>query len=444
MRKTSRRSFIKKSALAGAALTFGSSAIVSNAASYRQIIGANDRINAGVAGLRSRGQALLGALQNVKDVEIASLCDVDSNVLKERHQQIKAKFSRVNAVKDFRKMIESKDVDVVAISSPDHTHTPFAIYAMQAGKHVYVEKPMSHNPYEGDLLVNAQKKYGSVVQVGNQQRSAPSSQQAVRDIRAGLIGDVYHAFCWYSSNRGPIGRGKNVPVPEWLDWDLWQGPAPRKPYADNIVHYNWHWFKHWGTGEVNNNGLHELDVCRWGLGVDYPSRVVSSGGRFAYNDDWEFFDSQDVTYFFANGRTIQWKGYSCNNVSLFDRGRGTIFYGTKGSIMVDRNSYQLYDLNRKMLNEVKEEQPSGTVDIVGDGPLVIYHMKNFIDAIRTQSSLNSPVGDINKSNQLCHYGNIAQFEGGVLNVDPQTGRCSEDIEKKYWKREYAPGWEPRV
>lgn len=444
MKLTTRRAFVKKAAIAAAAFSVGSSSVAASAASYRRIMGSNERVNAGVVGLRSRGLALLGALQNVKEVEVSFLCDVDAKVLKERLAQMTPKFPRLQTVKDYRRMIESNDIDVVVISSPDHTHTPFAIYAMQAGKHVYVEKPMSHNLYEGNLLVSAQKKYKKIVQVGNQQRSAPSSQEAVKDIRAGVIGDVYHAFSWYSSNRGPIGRGKNVTVPDWLDWELWQGPAPRRAYADNIVPYNWHWFKHWGTGEVNNNGLHELDICRWGMGVDYPSRVLSTGGRFAYDDDWEFFDSQDVTYVFDNGRTIQWKGYSCNNVSLFDRGRGSIFYGTKGSILVDRNAYQLFDLNKKLVRETKEAEASGTVDIVGDGPLVIYHMENFIRAIRTQSPLNSPVEEINKSNQLCHYANVAQFEGGVLDVDTATGNISKKMEAQHWKREYQQGWEPRV
>jgi predicted dehydrogenase len=439
MDNSNRRDFIKKSAIALAGVSISTSAL-----SYSRIIGANNRVNIGVVGIRSRGLALLGAIQNYPEAEITHLCDVDSNVLNERKEGLKAYSSRIKTMKDFRKMIEAKDIDAVAIAAPDHTHSPFAIYSLQANKHVYVEKPVSHNPYEGELLVAAQKKYNKVVQVGNQQRSALTSQTAIADIKNGIIGEPYHAFCWYSANRAAIGTGKPAPIPEWLDWDLWQGPAPRKPYMDNIVHYNWHWFKHWGTGEVHNNGFHEIDVCRWALNVNYPTQVFSSGGRFSFQDDWEFFDSQDVTLSFPGKKTIQWKGYSCTNVPIYNRGRGSIIYGTKGSILLDRNIYQVFDMKNILVKEMKEEQSSGTVDVIGDGPLVIAHMKNFLDSVRNGSKLNSPVAEINTSGLLCHFGNMAQFEGKVIEVNPETGACSEELKKKYWKRNYEPGWEPKV
>jgi len=389
--------------------------------------------------------ALLSSISRAKEVEVAMLCDVDSNVLKERLATVKAKSARVKGEVDFRKMIASKDIDAVFISSPDHTHSPFAIYALQAGKHVYVEKPVSHNPQEGEWLIEAQKKYKKVVQVGNQQRSAPTSIQAVKDIKEGKIGEVYKATSWYGNSRSGIGKGQKVPVPAWLQWDLWQGPVPRRPYQDNIVHYNWHWFKHWGTGEINNNGLHELDVCRWAMGVDYPSRVTSAGGRYFFDDDWEFFDTQDVTFEFPGNKTIQWLGNSCNNIEYFNRGRGSLIQGTKGRILLDRNAYITYDLKGAVISEMQEAEPSGTTDPLGEGALVDYHVNNFFDAIRTGAAQNSPVDDINKSNLLCHLGNIAQFNGGVLEVDPRTGRCHNNkVASEMWSRDYEPGWAPVV
>lgn len=441
MIKESRRSFVKKSALSVAGLSMASSAL-----SYSRIIGSNERINVAMTGVRSRGKGLIGSVAGIKDTNIAMICDVASDVLNERIAQVsKAQKSKPVGEKDFRKIAENKDIDAVFISSPDHTHTAFAIMAMQGDKHVYVEKPLSHNPWEGDLLVAAQKKYGKVVQVGNQQRSAPTSIQAVKDIRDGIIGDVYSAKCWYANNRGTIGTGKSVTPPDWLDWDLWQGPAPRRDYKDNYVHYNWHWFWHWGTGEVNNNGLHELDVCRWALGVDHPTKVSSSGGRFFFDDDWEFYDSQTVNYEYEGDKSISWEGQSCNGLLQYERGRGSIIYGNKGSILFDRNGYFAYDPKGKVIKEMKEAVQSETTGLVGAGPLVTYHMKNFLSAIKSGTSLNSPVDDINKSNLMCHLGNIAQKLDTPLTIDNRTGKIiGNDYAMQMWGREYEPGWEPKI
>ncbi len=208
----------------------------------------------------------------------AYVCDVESNIL--------AKFAGATSKmmgydpateKDFRKILERKDIDAITIATPDHWHAPMAILGLQAGKHVYVEKPCSHNPGEGALLVEAQKKYGKLVQMGTQQRSSPHTIEIVNKIHSGLIGRAYFAKCWYDNTRKSIGYGKPVPVPATLDWDLWQGPAPRQPYKDNVQPYNWHWFRIWGTGETLNNGTHEVDVCRWALGVDYPNRITRIG-----------------------------------------------------------------------------------------------------------------------------------------------------------------------
>ena len=240
------------------------------------ILGANDQINCAVIGVRSRAKAHVKAIDADPNAKILYNCDVDDNIIEEHNVWCERNIGYVPKVeKDFRKILEDKEVDAVFIATPEHWHAPMAIMAMQAGKHVYVEKPCSHNPHENELLVAAQKKYGKKVQMGNQQRSAKTSILAIKDIRNGIIGDVYKGEAYYSNNRGSIGKGKKTDVPKTLDWELWQGPAPRKDYKDNIHPYNWHWFRNWGTGEMHNNGTHEVDICRWALGVDLPESVTA-------------------------------------------------------------------------------------------------------------------------------------------------------------------------
>jgi len=444
MKKT-RRDFIKKSTLAAAGLTTGIGC--STAKSYNRIIGANDTIHVGVAGLNSRGNALRNTVNKLANANVHALCDVDSKVLEKRIAQNKE--SAGNAPKpyvDFRKMIEDKNIDAIVIATPDHSHAPFSIYSLQAGKHVYCEKPCSQNPNEGELLVAAQKKYGKLVQVGNQQRSGAISQSAMRDIADGVIGKVYEGKAWYANNRGTIGVGKSVPVPDHLNWDLWQGPAPRRAYMDNIVHYNWHWFKHWGTGEICNNGLHEMDICRWALGTETPNTVTSQGGRYHFSDDdWEFYDTQIARFEFEGGKSLTWEGRSCNGRKQYERGRGVMIYGTDGSILLDRNDYFLYDRGGKEVKHEAEKVLSQTTNLVGAGGLTDNHMQNFFQGIRVGEVLNSPVAIANYSNHLCHLGNIAQDNGGRIDVDPNTGKVLNNKEAmKVWNREYENGWEPNI
>lgn len=440
MKKT-RRDFIKKSGLAAAGLTTGIAC--STAKSYNRIIGANDTIHVGVAGINSRGNALRKTATKLANTNVHALCDVDSKVLEKRigeHQEKNG--SAPKGYKDIRKMVEDKNIDAVIIATPDHSHAPFSIYALQAGKHVYCEKPCSQNAHEGELLIAAQKKYGKLVQIGNQQRSAPTSQLAMKEINEGIIGHVYEAKCWYANNRGSIGNGKSAPVPDHLDWDLWQGPAPRRPYMDNYVHYNWHWFRHWGTGEICNNGLHEMDICRWALGTKNPNKVTSQGGRFHYtDDDWEFFDTQIVRYEFEDGKSLTWEGRSCNGRKQYERGRGAMFYGTNGSIMLDRNNYILYDRGGQEVKNESEKVLSQTTNILGAGGLTDYHMQNFFQGIRVGEKLNSPIEIANVSNHLCHLGNMAQYNGGIINVDASTGKVVGNKKAMMaWSRDYETGW----
>ncbi|MDG1571082.1 Gfo/Idh/MocA family oxidoreductase [Robiginitalea sp. M366] len=439
-----RRSFIRKTTAGTAAL--GLSGLVFPSASYARILGANRRIACAVIGIRSRGKAHVMAIHACPDAYVKYNCDVDEAILEAHNAWCQEHLGQVPAsVRDFRKALEDPEVEAVFIATPEHWHAPMAILALQAGKHVYVEKPCSHNPHENELLVAAQKKYGKVVQMGNQQRSAETSIQAIKDIRNGLIGKVYKGEAYYSNNRESIGKGTVAPVPDTLDWELWQGPAPRTDYRSNIHPYNWHWFRRWGTGEIHNNGTHEIDICRWALGVGLPETVTSFGGKYTYDDDWEFPDNQQVTYTFGEGRFITWTGHSRGLLKPERPGRGVTLYGEKGTIELSRNFYKRYDLGGKPVAYFFERSLSATTDTQGIGALDVNHVANFFNAIRDGEALAAPIADASISTMLCHLGNMAQDAGHTLHVDTATGRVTNDKEvMKNWKRAYQPGWEPTL
>lgn len=438
---TTRRKFIRNSSLGSMGLALGMPAF-----SYARIPGANDRINCAVIGVRSRGKAHVLAIHNDPNARVLYSCDVDDVILEEHSAWCEENIGYVPKVeKDFRKVLQDKDLDAVFIATPEHWHTPMAIMAMQAGKHVYVEKPCSHNPHENHLIVEAQKKYGVQVQMGNQQRSAVTSRQAIADIRSGVIGEVYKGEAYYSNNRGSIGRGKVMDVPGTLDWELWQGPAPREEYKDNIHPYNWHWFRNWGTGEIHNNGTHEIDICRWALGVDLPETVTSFGGKYTYDDDWEFPDNQQVTYRFKDNKFITWTGHSRGLLKPERPGRGVTIYGSKGTIQLDRNFYKLFGLDGQPIRFEFEKSTSATTDTRGEGILDLSHVDNFFRGIRTGSELNADIRDASISTMLCHLGNMAQDAGETLRIDPSNGKViGNDKAMSSWSREYQKGWEPKI
>jgi predicted dehydrogenase len=436
-----RREFLDVLAVGAAGL-----AIRANAKSYGQILGANKRLNFAVIGLNSRGYAHLSALQaNKQSASIAYVCDVDSKTMDKFAATTKEAMGSAPATeKDFRKILEHKDVDAISIASPDHWHTPMAIAGLQAGKHVYVEKPCSHNPAEGALLVEAQKKYGKVVQMGTQQRSSPHSIEIVGKIHSGLIGRAYYAKAWYSNTRKSIGYGKPAPVPPQLDWDLWQGPAPRKPYTDNIQPYNWHWFRTYGTGEALNNGTHEVDVCRWALDVDYPQRVTSTGGRYQFKDDWQFYDTL-VTSFDYGDKMISWEGKSCQGMKFYNRDRGATIMGTTGTVLVDRDGYEIYDLNGKKTSEFKTGKMTSSSDLRGADSMTDAHFANFIAGICSGEKLNAPIAVGNVSVTTLQLSNIAWEVNRELKLDTKDGKIEGDAEAmKMWGREYEKGWAPHL
>ena len=435
-----RRSFIKVASAAGAGL-----AVAGRSGPLFAHGSPNEKVVVAIMGLNSRGQVHAENFSVAKNAEVGYVCDVDSRVLAASQKLVASRQPRApKAAVDVRRVLDDKDVDALVIAAPDHWHTPAALMALAAGKHVYVEKPCGHDAHEGELLVAAQKRHGRVVQMGNQQRSGPRSIEAIERIRGGAIGRPYLARAWYANTRGPIGRGKVAPVPEWLNYELWQGPAPRTPFHDNVVHYNWHWFQRWGTGEICNNGTHEIDVCRWALGADYPVRVASSGGRYAFEDDWEFPDTQNVTFEFPDRRMIVWEGLSCNGYHSSGKGRGSTIHGTNGTAFIDRNGYVLYDLKNKVIAQsAGDEDETNALDTRAPDRLTGLHIANFIDAIRTGATQHSPIDEGHKSVLLCHLGNIAQRTGRALVTDPSNGHIRGDDEAMtQWGRTYEPGWEP--
>ena len=438
-----RRGFIRDASLAGMGLV-----VTDRLPSAAMALGRspNEKVVVAVMGLNGRGLVLARNCARSPNTEVAYLCDVDATVLAKAQGELRQDVTKApKAIGDFRRALDDKDVDALVIAAPDHWHAPAAILALKAGKHVYVEKPASHNPHEVELLVSAQQKYGRLVQIGNQQRSAVRTIEAMQLIRDGVIGRPYLARAWYANTRGSIGRGKTAPAPTNLDYELWQGPAPRTPYRDNVIHYNWHWFRRWGTGEICNNGTHEIDVARRALGVEYPSRVSSAGGRYHFDDDWEFTDTQEVIFEFADGKTLIWQGQSCNGTQTLGRGRGTQVLGTDGSIVLDRDGFVHYDVKGKIVREAREAAIANGLDFAGNDAHTTTHIENFASGVRTGEALRSPVSDVGRTLTLCHLGNIAQYTKRKLRVEQASGRIIDDAEAmKHWRREYAPSWTPTL
>lgn len=438
-----RRDFIKLSALGSASLAVYHTPFSSFAGAG--VLGANERMNVAVIGIRSRAKALISAIHNYQNARIVYNCDVDQQILDEHSAWCEENIGYIPPTeKDFRKILEDKNVDAVFIATPEHWHAPMSIMALEAGKHVYVEKPCSHNLFENDLLIKAQKKYTRLVQMGNQQRSAETSINTIREIHNGLIGEVFKGEAYYSNNRGSIGKGNVIPAPDSLDWDLWQGPAPRQDYRDNVHPYNWHWFRDWGTGEIHNNGTHEIDICRWALNVDYPTEVYSVGGKYTYDDDWEFPDYQRVNYKFDDGKLITWTGHSRGMIQPESPGRGATIYGSKGIVTLYRNGAKLFGLDGKLINEFKEVGESATTNTVGGGYLDDLHIANFFNSIKGLEKLHSPIDDAGITTHICHLGNIAQDVQRPIFID-EEGKIKKDRKAmKHWKRDYEDGWEPKI
>ena len=439
--KKSRRNFIKNTAVASSA-TFLAPSIIS-----ASVFGANDRINASVLGINGRGKNHISSLMKQKNVQVVNLCDPDMNLLTARQKEFKNKYKKdVSLEQDLRRVMDNKDIDVVSIASPNHWHSLSVIWACQAGKDVYVEKPGSHNIFEGRKMVEAAQKYDRIVQHGVQLRSSPAINEAIGLLRDGYIGNVYMArglvFRW----RGDIGDKGFSSVPNGLDYDLWTGPAPKRPFTKNLVHYNWHWHWDYGNGDVGNQGIHETDLCMWGLDVGLPTKITSMGGKFLWDDCKEVPEVLTSVYNYPEeGKIIQFEVRPwCTNT---EEGAtvGNIFYGDKGILVVDGYSkYKTYlgkDRTPGQSGDDGAMEASGMDRGAGgtDG-----HFKNFIEAVRKhdKSILNAPIETGHLSSGLAHLGNIAYRMEKVLTFNPQAEKFVNDPEAdKMLTRNYRKGFE---
>lgn len=429
-----RRLFLKAGAVLAAAAALGRRGRAQQPATVPDNTSPQEKVLVGVMGVNGRGGALAKGFMANPTAEVAYICDVDSRAAGNVTSIVAKEQGRApQNVGDFRRILDASDVDALIVATPNHWHAPAAIAACNAGKHVYVEKPCSHNPQEGEWAVQAARQHDRVVQMGTQRRSQPGIVEAISRIREGVIGDVLYARAWYNNRRTSIGTGKQVEVPGWLNWRLWQGPAPDRPFKDNLVPYNWHWHWHWGNGELGNNGVHGIDVARWGLGVTYPIRVTAGGGKYRYDDDQETPDTMSVTFDFPEQKSITWEGLSWSPLSTHDTRFGMSFHGTDGSLVIRDADYVIFDMmNREV--ETKSNH-AGDAD----------HLADFLDAIRTGRRPNADIEKAHQSTLLCHLGNIAYRTGSTLKTDPTNGHILDNpAAAELWSREYQPGWEPQL
>jgi predicted dehydrogenase len=423
-----RREFLHRTAAGGAAL-----AAFSTVAEMRAAEAPGNTVVVAIMGTNGRGDALSKVFAAQPGCAVAYVCDVDDNASAKGLKAVASKQEKApQAIRDFRRALDDKSVDALVVAAPDHWHAPATILGCAAGKHVYCEKPACHNGREGELMIAAARKNKRVVQMGNQRRSSEEIAKAVSDLQSGKIGRVLLARGWINSIRPSIGHGKPAAVPAHLDYSLWQGPAPERPYVDNLIHYQWHWFWNWGTGELGNNGIHALDLCRWGLGVDYPRQVVCSGGKFHFDDDQETPDTQLATYSFGD-KAITWEHRTWSKRGFEDDSFGAAFYGEAGTMVIGSKQIIVYDTNGKQIDKTSCSFPTEP------------HAANFLAGIRSGEKLNSEIEEGVKSTALCHLGNIAYRSGRTVNFDPATRQIIGDAEQTaLWGREYRPGWEPKV
>lgn len=385
--------------------------------------GPNDTIRAAVLGLNGRGGTHIEAFMRTDGVKVAVLCDPDENVLNNRAKQFESKYGyKPDLATDLRQVYERKDVDVVSVATPNHWHALATIWACQAGKDVYVEKPGSHNVFEGRKMVEAAKKYKRIVQHGVQLRSSEAVREAVDLMRGGLIGKVYMARGLVFRNRPSIGHFKDPDTaPKELNWDIWQGPAQARAFSKRYVHYNWHWHWEYGNGDVGNQGVHETDMCLWGLGLEtFPTSIVAMGGKFLWDDDKETPEVLSSSYHFPEtNQMIEFEVRPWVTNTEAGAGVGNIFYGSEGYLAIQGyNKFEAFDRSGKPTKKGSDGDPVGK------------HFANFIAAVRARdtSIQHGPVETAHTSSALAHLGNISYRVGRRIKFDPATETIVGDSE----------------
>ena len=404
---------------------------------------ANDTVRVACVGVRGQGQSHIRAYAKMPNVEIAAICDVDESILEQRLKDAEQlAHKRPAAFTDLRKLLEDKSIDAISIATPNHNHALQAIWGVQAGKDVYVEKPCAYNIFEAKQLLAASHKYNRIVQHGTNGRSSPSIREAVERVREGAIGDVYLSRGLCYKWRDTIGRAPVEPVPAGVHYDLWQGPAPKHEFTRNRFHYNFHWFWDYGNGDIGNQGVHQIDIARWLLGVKYPSKVSAIGGHFMFDDDQETPNTLTATFEFGGQGTAKKmlvcdvRHWNSNHEAAIGEPKpgntvGTTFYGSKGYLSMwdeDNHKYESW--------LGKEQQPGPGSS---DAALMENHWSNFIDAVRSRktSDLHAPIEEGAISTTLVHLANISYRLGRTLHFDPASYSCTGDAEaNRMFTRDY--------
>jgi len=425
MKTTNRRQFFQQTALATAAVGLAPSL---------QAADANNKLVLGLIGPGGMGMNHLRTLLPRTDVEVAYVCDPDEARANQAASAIeKSSKKRPQVVKDMRRVFEDRAVDAVFIATPDHWHTPASLLAIDAGKHVYVEKPVSHNIREGRLLTEASRRLKRVVQVGTQSRNATHVKRAMELLHNGAIGDVLVAKAWNSQLRSNIGKAKPSAPPPQLDYDLWLGPAPAFPYQSNLLHSSWRWFLPFGAGDAGNDGVHDLDLARWGLGVNtHPNTISGLGGKYFFDDDQQFPDTQYVVFEYTNGPKKKQLIYEHRIWSPYvqeGNENGNAFYGTKGMMLLGKHAgFQLFGPRNQLIEEVK-----GRIDLA-------LHHQNFFDGIRQGQPQAADAEAGHLSAALAHLANIVTRLGRTLQLDPAKERFIGDEEaNQFLRRTYRDG-----
>jgi predicted dehydrogenase len=410
---------------------------VAAASVVRRAYPASDKVNLAIMGVRGRGRNLTGVFAQLPDAEISCFCEVDPRVVSRAAKILQdAGRPQPKVITDIRRALDDKSIDAVVIATPDHWHAPATILACDAGKDVYVEKPASHNLREGRLMIEAARRRKRIVQLGTQARSRASTQRAIEIVRSGRIGKVLAAKAWDVQLRDNIGHKPDTPVPAGVDYDTWTGAAPALPFNENRFHYTWHWNWNYGTGDAGNDGVHQIDMARWALGVDAPTDVGGWGGKMFFDDDQQTPDTINVTYRYPGSKMLMFEMRIWNPYGMDGQDNGVAVYGTEGMVHIGRWErawgYKIFDSKGKLVT--KEEDPK-------DDPHGDTHGRNFIDCVKSRQAPNAEIEIGHTSSLHSHLANILTRTGRNFKFDPKTETIPGDPEaNKLLRREYRKHW----
>ncbi|MCI0464014.1 MAG: Gfo/Idh/MocA family oxidoreductase [Gemmataceae bacterium] len=425
MSRATRRDFLQQSAALGLGLTAGFAG---------KAVAANDKINVACIGVRGRGNSVMHSFAAQPDCVISHICDINETVRLKRGEEMKQRTGKMpKLVKDYRTLLDDKSVDVFMVATPDHWHALLTIHGCMAGKDVYVEKPASHNIREGQVAVAAARKHGRMVQVGTQLRSAPFLRDAVAYIKSGALGKVIYGKAWETDRNSQVRLGPDSAPPSTIDYEIWQGPAPQRPFNQTIFNGAWRWLFDYGTGDLGNDGVHRIDYCRMAMGLDgMPQAISCSGGKFFFNDDQQWPDTMLVNYEYP-GKILQYEMRLWSKPKLFGATEGAAIYGENGWVLLTNSTWKAYDAAGKV---VKEGSSDG-------GQVQQIHTRNFLDAVRSRKreSLNQEIYQGHVSTVMCHAGNISWRTGKKLKFDAQSETFDDKEANQYVGREHRKGFE---